>query len=174
MKRSAGILMHISSLPGKRGIGSLGNAAYEFVDFAADAKLSLWQVLPLCTTSYGDSPYQSPSALAGNPYFIDLDTLAGDGLLRSTELPEYPAGDVDYARLFEERYATLKKAYRRFDKNLPDYVSFKAENASWLDDYALFLPKRCRPAPSFINFCSTSFSRSGRGSRRTPIPKAYT
>lgn len=139
MKRSAGILMHISSLPGKRGIGSLGNAAYEFVDFAADAKLSLWQVLPLCTTSYGDSPYQSPSALAGNPYFIDLDTLAGDGLLRSTELPEYPAGDVDYARLFEERYATLKKAYRRFDKNLPDYVSFKAENASWLDDYALFM-----------------------------------
>ena len=78
MERKAGVLMHVSSLPGKYGIGSLGKAAYEFVDFLAAAGLSLWQVLPLCPTSYGDSPYQSPSVFAGNPYFIDLDALIED------------------------------------------------------------------------------------------------
>ena len=138
MKRCAGILMHISSLAGKRGIGSLGAAAYEFVDFLNSAGMSLWQVLPLCTTSYGDSPYQSPSAIAGNPYFIDLDKLAAEGLLKSNELPEYADDGIDYAALFAERYSTLGKAYKRFDKTDSEYVSFKTENAFWLDDYALF------------------------------------
>ena len=116
MERKAGVLMHISSLPNKRGIGSLGRAAYEFVDFLADARLSLWQVLPLCPTSYGDSPYQSPSALAGNPYFIDIDTLIVEGLLKPAEAPEYEIAPVDYAAVYFERFETLKKAYRRFIK----------------------------------------------------------
>ena len=140
MERKAGVLMHISSLPNKRGIGSLGRAAYEFVDFLADARLSLWQVLPLCPTSYGDSPYQSPSALAGNPYFIDIDTLIEEGLLKPAEAPEYEIAPVDYAAVYFERFETLKKAYRRFIKEPPaDYETFKAENAFWLDDYALFM-----------------------------------
>ncbi len=139
MERKAGVLMHISSLPGARGIGSLGKAAYAFVDFMRDAGLSLWQVLPLCPTSYGDSPYQSPSALAGNPYFIDLDMLVADGLLKPSELPEYPPDTVDYAAVYAERFDTLEKAFRRFDATRADYIKFKSDNAYWLDDYALFM-----------------------------------
>ena len=133
--------MHISSLPNNRGIGSVGQSSYEFVDFLADAGLSLWQVLPLCPTSYGDSPYQSPSALAGNPYFIDIDTLIEEGLLKPAEAKEYnKLKPVDYAEVYYERYDTLRKAYKRFIKNPPeDYQAFKAENAFWLDDYALFM-----------------------------------
>lgn len=132
--------MHISSLPNSRGIGSMGKAAYAFVDFLADAKLSLWQVLPLCPTSYGDSPYQSPSAVAGNPYFIDIDTLIDEGLLKPDEAPEYALAPVDYAAVYTERYATLRKAFRRFKRSIPsDYETFKSENAFWLDDYALFM-----------------------------------
>lgn len=133
--------MHVSSLPGKRGIGALGKAAYDFVDFAEKSGLGLWQVLPLCPTSYGDSPYQSPSALAGNPYFIDLDTLAEDKLLDERELPVYEnTGKVDYAALYNERYATLRKAFSRFIKTPPsDYADFKQKNSFWLDDYALFM-----------------------------------
>lgn len=140
MERKSGVLMHISSLPNNRGIGSMGKEAYEFVDFLAESKLALWQVLPLCPTSYGDSPYQSPSALAGNPYFIDLDALIANGYLKEAEAPVYEMGYVDYERVYNERYATLKKAYRRFIKTPPaDYEAFKAENAFWLDDYALFM-----------------------------------
>ena len=131
--------MHISSLPGRRGIGSLGKAAYEFVDFMCDAGLALWQVLPLCPTSYGDSPYQSPSALAGNPYFIDLDLLVDEGLLLQDELPEYPLDTVDYAAVYAERFGTLEKAFMRFDASRADYIEFKNNNAFWLDDYALFM-----------------------------------
>ena len=140
MERKAGVLMHISSLPGKRGIGSMGKSAFEFVDFLAESRLGLWQVLPLCPTSYGDSPYQSPSALAGNPYFIDLDILIKEGLLKPEEAPEYPIADIDYAAIYFERFATLKKAFARFKKKPPaDYEAFKAENSFWLDDYALFM-----------------------------------
>ena len=132
--------MHISSLPNNRGIGSFGKSAYEFVDFLSRAGLSLWQVLPLCPTSYGDSPYQSPSAIAGNPYFIDLDTLAENGLLKKTELHEYALGNVDYEAIYFERFGTLRKAFSRFKKAPPDdYATFKAENAFWLDDYAYFM-----------------------------------
>lgn len=132
--------MHISSLPNRRGIGSMGKSAYEFVDFLAQSGLSLWQVLPLCPTSYGDSPYQSPSAIAGNPYFIDIDTLIEQGLLKPAEAKEYPLKPVDYAAVYYERFDTLRKAFRRFTKKLPDdYESFKAQNAFWLDDYALFM-----------------------------------
>ncbi len=140
MERKAGVLMHISSLPGNRGIGAMGKAAYDFVDFLAASKLGLWQVLPLCPTSYGDSPYQSPSALAGNPYFIDLDILIEEGLLKESEAPVYPLKDVDYAEIYFERFDTLRKAFKRFKEKTPsDYDDFKRENAFWLDDYALFM-----------------------------------
>ena len=149
MERKSGVLMPISSLPNNRGIGSMGKEAYEFVDFLAESKLALWQVLPLCPTSYGDSPYQSPSALAGNPYFIDLDALIADGYLKEAEAPVYEMGYVDYERVYNERYATLKKAYRRFIKTPPaDYETFKAENAFWLDDYALFMGCLLYTSPS--------------------------
>ena len=140
MERKAGVLMHISSLPGTRGIGSLGKAAYEFVDFMSESGLKLWQVLPLCPTSYGDSPYQSPSVLAGNPYFIDIDMLIAPKLLKPAEAPTYPFGNVDFGAVYVERYATLRKAFKRFIKTPPEaYSEFKAENAFWLDDYALFM-----------------------------------
>lgn len=140
MERKAGVLMHISSLPNERGIGSMGKAAYEFVDFAAEAGLSLWQVLPLCPTSYGDSPYQSPCVFAGNPYFIDLDVLAEKGLLAQAELPVYALGDVDYEAVYNERFGTLRKAFSRFMLSPPsDYADFKKKNVDWLDDYALFM-----------------------------------
>lgn len=139
MDRQAGVLMHISSLPNKRGIGSLGRSAYKFVDFLAKAKLKLWQVLPLCPTSYGDSPYQSPSVNAGNPYFIDIDALIKEGLLKETEAVKYSFGYVDYAEVYHERYATLRAAFANFILNPPkEYEKFKA-NAEWLDDYALFM-----------------------------------
>ena len=114
MQRSSGILMHISSLPSPYGIGTFGKEAYAFSDFLARAKQRYWQVLPLGPTSYGDSPYQSFSAAAGNPYFIDLDTLIDEELL----LPEDVACDwgddpmrVDYGRVFEHRFTVLKRAF---------------------------------------------------------------
>lgn len=132
-----GVLLHISSLPNDYGIGSMGEAAYRFVDLVADAGLTLWQVLPLNVTSFGDSPYQSPSAFAGNPYFIDLDELMRDGLLKPTELPRYEGGAVDYAALYAERWGTLKKAFARFSGGA-EYVRF-CNDTPWLDDYALFM-----------------------------------
>lgn len=129
--------MHISSLPCPYGIGSFGKSAYAFVDLAVRAGLTLWQVLPLNVTSYGDSPYQSPSAFAGNPYFIDLDELKEKGLLTAEELPSYPEGTVDYSALYRERWATLRKAYARFHGDAA-YDAF-VRRTEWLDDYALFM-----------------------------------
>ena len=135
-----GILLPISSLPSKYGIGSFGKEAYEFVDFLADTHQKCWQVLPLNPTSYGDSPYQSPASIAGNPYFIDLPTLYSEGLLTADELAEseHDTQRVDYGWLFNTRYAVLRKAYSRFTGG-KRYDSFCAKNAAWLDDYALFM-----------------------------------
>lgn len=145
--RKAGILMHISSLPSPYGIGTLGKEAYRFVDFLQKAGQSYWQVLPVCPTNYGDSPYQSNSAFAGNPYFIDLDTLCDEGLLKKSEIENYFFGDnplvIDYKRMFDFRYPALRKAFARFEKN-DDYNRFVEENKFWLDDYALFMSvKEC-------------------------------
>ena len=144
LERKAGVLMHISSLHGNRGIGSMGKAAYEFVDFMAEAGLSLWQVLPLCPTSYGDSPYQSPSAIAGNPYFIDLDELIERKLLKPEEAKVYKMKPVDYAEVYYERFDTLRKAYKRFIKKPPaDYQTFKDENAfGWTTTLCLWRSKK--------------------------------
>ena len=139
--RKSGILMHISSLPGPYGIGSMGKHAYDFVDFLCKAGQSYWQILPLSPTGYGDSPYQSFSIFAGNPYFIDLDTLIDDGLLRQEELDAVEwfsdEGSVDYGCLYNNRSVLLKLAFERFT---PDegFYSFIGENP-WLDDYGLFM-----------------------------------
>ena len=116
MKRAAGVLLPVSSLPGKDGIGSLGKAAYQWVDFLKAAKQKYWQVLPLGPTGYGNSPYQSVSAFAGNPYFIDLDLLKEEGLLQDEDLEtlkDMPLR-IDYGRLYHNRFEILRKAYQRF------------------------------------------------------------
>ncbi|MBR2650245.1 MAG: 4-alpha-glucanotransferase [Clostridia bacterium] len=135
-----GILMPISALPSPYGIGSFGKSAYEFVDFLSATGQKCWQVLPLNPTSYGDSPYQSPASASGNPYFIDLDMLAEDGLLTKAELKEArdSSKKINYGALFEKRYAVLRTAYSRFTKT-QEYRSFVKKERAWLDDYALFM-----------------------------------
>lgn len=142
--RKNGILLHVTSLPSPYGIGTLGKEAYEFVDFLKRTGQSIWQVLPLCPTGYGDSPYASYSTFAGNPYLIDLDTLAEDGLLKPAEYQNLDWGDdeekVDFGRLYNERYSVLELAVNRFLEN-PDkeYEQFLLENQDWIEDYALFM-----------------------------------
>lgn len=138
--RSAGILMPISSLPSRYGIGSLGKEALHFIDMLADCAQSYWQVLPMNPTSYGDSPYQSPASMAINPYFIDLPTLVGEGLLTKIELKsaEQMGTRVDYGRLFAERYSLLRRAAARFHAD-ESYAAFLQNSADWIDDYALFM-----------------------------------
>ena len=141
--RKSGILMPVSSLPSKYGIGTFGKAAYEFVDQLQKGGQSLWQILPLGPTSYGDSPYQSFSTFAGNPYFIDLEKLTEDELLTKKECDACDFGDnplyVDYGRIYESRFTLLKKAFARFDAKEEGYEAFFRENAFWLEDYALFM-----------------------------------
>lgn len=136
--------MHISSLPTPYGIGTMGQSARDFVDFLVKAKQSYWQILPVCPTSYGDSPYQSYSTFAGNPYFIDLDELEKDGLLEKSEYEnvdwENVPERVNYGALYEKRYPILRKAADRFLKAPWDaFELFCEENAYWLDDYAMFM-----------------------------------
>lgn len=132
--------MSVSSLPCPYGIGSFGKGAYDFVDFLDATGQTCWQVLPLNPTSYGDSPYQSPATTAGNPYFIDLDILAEQGLLTRRELAEqrHNTKRVDYGWLFNTRYGVLRLAYSRFVPEA-EYRAFVKENERWLDDYALFM-----------------------------------
>ena len=135
--------MHLSSLPSRYGIGTMGREARAFVDFLAEAGQSVWQLLPICPTSYGDSPYQSFSTFAGNPYFIDLDLLAGDGLLEPEDYQNLNWGssqtEVDYGLLYETRYPVLHRAVENFlKKNQPEFERFCAEQG-WLGDYALFM-----------------------------------
>lgn len=141
--RTAGILMPITALPSPYGVGTLGAAAYRFVDFLAEAKQHFWQLLPVGPTGYGDSPYQSFSAFAFNPYMIDLDALVGDGLLTQEEIDAYDFGAdsarVDYYKLYLHRLTLLGKAVARFDHAQDGFATFTAANADWLSDYALFM-----------------------------------
>ncbi len=144
MERAAGILLSVSSLPSPYGIGTLGQAAYDFVDFLADAGQKYWQMLPVGPISYGDSPYQSFSAFAGNPYYIDLDLLAADGLLTPDEAAAPFWGDdpggVDYGAVYRARFPLLEKAFQRgWDRDQTDVTRFLTRNRSWLPDYALFM-----------------------------------
>ena len=152
--RESGILMPVSSLPGPYGIGCFGKEAFEFVDFLAQAGQKIWQILPLSPTGYGDSPYQSCSAFAGNPYFIDLDTLKKEGLLTAAQLKAEKWGtdpkEVDYGTLYVSRFKVLRTAYAAWRKQCAglhgcayyfpdDYYAFTLANEEWLDDYALYM-----------------------------------
>ena len=142
--RESGILLPISSLPSQYGIGCFSKEAYEFVDQLALANQKYWQILPLGPTSYGDSPYQSFSTYAGNPYFIDLNTLIEEGVLTKKEcnLADFGSDSrfIDYGKLYKARYKLLRKAYERSNiSQNPEFQTFQEENAWWLDDYSLFM-----------------------------------
>jgi 4-alpha-glucanotransferase len=144
--RSSGILLHPSSLPGPYGIGDLGPQSYRFVDWLASTGCKLWQILPLGPTGYGDSPYQCFSAFAGNPYLLSPDELLADGLVTESDLDELkslPASRVDFGLLIPKKLDLLQKAFSRFQANPGQlreaFDYFCAENASWLDDFALFM-----------------------------------
>ena len=140
--RESGILMHITSLPGPYGVGTMGKSAYSFVDFLKKAGQSYWQILPLTPTSYGDSPYQSCSTFAGNHYLIDLDMLVEEGLLKKEELVSINWCDrenkVDFGTQYRNRLKVLRLAYGRFESN-EDFVNFCRDNGSWLSDFSLFM-----------------------------------
>ncbi len=145
-ERASGILLHPTSLPGPYGIGDLGPAAYRWLDWLAGSGCKLWQVLPLGPTGYGDSPYQCFSAFAGNPYLISPDFLLEQGILTQDDLADMPSWDdqrVDFGRIYRWKPALLEKAFSRFSSNRSpvraEFDSFCAENAAWLDDYALFM-----------------------------------
>ena len=143
MGRSSGILLHPTSLPSPFGIGDLGPEAYKFVDFLVEAGQSLWQVLPLAPTGYGDSPYASYSAFAGNTLLISPERLVDEGLLNQSDLEERPVGPVDYGAAHQLKADLLARAYERFSKtnktNLrSEFESFQQQQSYWLEDYALF------------------------------------
>jgi 4-alpha-glucanotransferase len=144
--RASGVLLHPTSLPGPGGIGDLGQAASDFVDFLAETGQSLWQVLPLGPTGYGDSPYQCFSAFAGNPLLISLETLVEEGWLTTTDLaaaPAFPADHVDYGAVIEFKNRLLWQAHANFkeradEKIQQDYLNFVEGARDWLEDYAMF------------------------------------
>ena len=149
MKRSSGVLMPMSSLPSPYGIGTMGKSAYQFVDFLRQSGQSYWQLLPLGPTSYGDSPYASFSSFAGNPYYIDLDMLISEGLLKKDEVETIFWGAkedrCDYGAIYSGRFTVLRKAYERGAKRFgAAFADFRKENASWLENYALFMALKAR------------------------------
>ena len=157
MKRSCGVLLPISSLPSRYGIGCFSTEAYRFVDFLAASGQSWWQILPLGQTGYGDSPYQSFSTFAGNPYFIDLEQMIGDGYLYREEVDQFDFGSnpsyIDYERVYQARYLLLHHAYENspfslhpnekwegsaYNKDRYEFETYITRNKEWLDDYALY------------------------------------
>lgn len=145
--RSAGVLAHPTSFPGRYGIGDLGGAAYNFVDFLAKSRQSLWQVLPLGPTGYGDSPYQSFCAFAGNPLLISPDKLVQDGYLPAAaleEVPPFPKDKIDYGWVIDYKSKLLKQAFEQFQlyglgDQRQDFEAFCTEQVAWLDDFAMFM-----------------------------------
>ena len=173
-RRRAGILMPLFSLSGKYGIGSFSKEAREFVRFLKEAGQSYWQILPMGPTGYGDSPYQSFSTFAGNPYFIDLDTLAEEGLLLEEELSGLSFSDseehVDYGKLYSIRFTVLDKAVKRFlarleaeteseRKDKAAYLTFLSDNAHWLSSYAEFMAKKLPYSADFHKVCQYLFTK---------------
>lgn len=149
MKRESGILLPVSSLPSRYGIGCFSREAYEFVDWLKETGQSYWQILPLGPTSYGDSPYQSFSTFAGNPYFISLEALIEEGVLTEEECEEADFGSradsIDYAKIYKARFPLLRKAYERSRVSEdPEFCRFREENGWWLKDYALYMAVKAR------------------------------
>ena len=147
-ERSSGILFHPTSLPGKYGIGTLGKEAYAFIDFLKKSRQKLWQIFPLGPTGYGDSPYQSFSSFAGNPYLIDFDLLIEAHLLSEEDLRDVFFGDneeyIDYGAIYNQKYPLLRRVYENFKSSdnhemRENLEHFKRENASWLNDYSLYI-----------------------------------
>ena len=144
MERSSGVLLHISSLPGEDGIGSMGKDAFQFVDFLAQTKQKIWQILPLGPVGYGNSPYQCYSAFAGNPMFIDVQQLVSDRLIsrKSVSDQNFKTKVVEFERVGEWKTVLFKEAFAGFRKNFDrykeEYHTFMQHNSWWLDDYALF------------------------------------
>ncbi len=144
MSRCAGILMPITALPSRYGIGTIGEEAYKFADFLKASGNTVWQILPVCPTGYGDSPYQSFSNYAGNPYMIDLDFLIEDGLLTEDDLNNKDWMDqsdkVNYAKIYQNRFAVLRIAFKRFaNYSQNKFEQFIIENENWLEDYSLYM-----------------------------------
>lgn len=175
--RKSGILLPISSIPAKYGVGTFSKQAYEFVDFLVEAGQKVWQILPLGPTSYGDSPYQSFSTFAGNPYFIDLEQLMDLGYISKADCegvnfgtnPEY----VDYGQMYANRFPILRKAYdAALSKGMQQeegYRKFMEENAYWITDYALYMAVKT----SFDNICWTDWDEDIR-LRKPEAVQAYT
>lgn len=144
LDRGAGLILPVFSLPSPYGCGTMGKAAYEFIDFLKDCGQKYWQVLPLGPTSYGDSPYQAYSAFAGNPYFVDLDMLCDEGLLDRWYVQQIQWTDnesyVDYGKLYNNRFRVLREAFGRSrHQETEAYKEFCKENEYWLEDYCLFM-----------------------------------
>ena len=144
MARSAGILLSITSLPSPYGIGTIGKEARQFADFLKASGQKVWQILPVGPTSYGDSPYQSFSTYAGNPYLIDLDTLADEGLVTKKQIESFDWGDndaeVDYEKIYNSRFEVLKIAFDNFKtRDQRAFRFFKRKNSKWLKNYALYM-----------------------------------
>ena len=157
MDRRCGVLLPVASLPSRYGIGCFSREAYEFVDFLAGAGQTYWQILPLGQTGYGDSPYQSFSTFAGNPYFIDPMELIAAGYVEQNDADQYDFGHelrtVDYENIYRNRYRLLRRAYDNspyclqpvgkwagagYDEERSRFEAFRAQNGDWLSDYALF------------------------------------
>ncbi len=180
-RRSGGILLHPTSLPGPYGIGDLGPQAYRFIDWLSDAGCRLWQVLPLGPTGYGDSPYQCFSAFAGNPYLISPDVLVQDGLLKEADLTEVrgafatnPDADVDYGLVIPHKLSLLGRAFQSYQDSDPiglreEFEEFRNRNAAWLNDYSFFmaLKEETEAGPGSIGR-----SPFGSGTRRPSPPRA--
>ena len=160
--RRSGILLPIFSLPSRHGIGKLGNAAYDFVDFLKGALVSCWQILPISPTGYGDSPYQSCCTFAGNPYFIDFDLLAEDGLLVPADYDGLNWGEdgktIPYELLYTQCFEVLRIAFANFKPDA-DYEAFVREQSDWLEDYALYMALKTAHG-------GTPFTQWGRSLRR--------
>lgn len=159
--RKSGVLLPVSSIPSKYGIGTFSKQAYEFVDLLGQAGQTYWQILPLGPTGYGDSPYQSFSTFAGNPYYIDLETLIEEGYLTKEDCDSYDFGDddeyIDYEKIYLSRFKVLRTAFKNSQNSSLEtdgaYRNFVRENSYWLEDYALYMAvKNAFDGASFIEW----------------------
>lgn len=177
--RSSGVLLHITSLPGRFGIGDLGDGAREFADFLAAAGQKLWQVLPLNPTGYGDSPYQCFSAFAGNPLLLSLEMIREQGLLRSSDLanaPQFEDRTVEYAKVIDFKLHALRRAAEAFlaDASHPDRTAFDLfckNSAAWLDDYALFMALKSQHGQVAWTLWEPAFRRRDPAALRDRSPQ---